>query len=84
MVPGLDVARRSEAMLIDIKLARTARQAGLRYVRDCDRGITRRRAGKGFVYLSVKDTVNVNEFCARSPAASSPPSTSALGPERWR
>jgi DNA topoisomerase I len=32
---------------------RTARRAGLRYVSDCDPGLRRRRAGRGFVFIDA-------------------------------
>jgi DNA topoisomerase-1 len=42
------------AECIIVEPTRSAEQAGLRYVTDEDPGITRRRAGKGFVYRDAK------------------------------
>lgn len=39
---------------IIVEPARSAEEAGLTYVTDEEPGITRRRAGKGFVYRDVK------------------------------
>jgi DNA topoisomerase I len=47
----------TSAVVLQLESIRAARDAGLVYVTDCEPGIVRRRAGKGFVYLSAEGAV---------------------------
>ena len=72
---GRKYGRKASAKIVLAEgLIRSAEDAGLRYVSDWERGITRKRNGKGFSYLSADGTsVRDAETLARIRSVAIPP-----------